>query len=150
MSDHTSVIVQSIPNCDVCKMNGITRPAYADARLTIGTWGNVCIQHFNTLGSGLGLGRGQRLLLDPKADEKRTLSEEVEDDEDEDDGDPVVDTVFYSKEHEAAAKYLSDLIRKRDAAHAKIPLSPAERQSWDRRIARASIIMHTNAMKGRR
>jgi hypothetical protein len=61
-----------------------------------------------------------------------------------------VDTVFYSKEHEAAAKYLSDLIRKRDEAHAKIPLKDSERTSWNRRIAKASIIMNTNAMAAKR
>jgi hypothetical protein len=146
MSD-TTVIMQSIPDCDVCKMSGETTPAYADASLTLGSWGYVCIQHFNLYGKGLGLGRGQRLLLDESsASEKRVLSE---DDEDED-ADPVVDTVFYSKEHEAAAKYLSDLIRKRDTAHSRIPLSDNERTSWNKRIAKAAVIMNTNAMAAKR
>lgn len=153
MSDHTSVIVQSIPNCDICKMSGVTTPAYADAALTVGTWGNVCIQHFNQYGRGLGLGRGQRLLLDPKVEAERTLSESVNEDEEEDDDewvDPEVDAApFASKEHEAAAAYLADLIRKRDAANAKIALKPHERRMWEKKIAKASIIMNTNAMLGK-
>jgi len=147
MSDHTSVIVQSIPDCDVCKQEGKTTPAYADASLTIGSWGYVCVSHFNLYGKGLGLGRGQRLLLDG-AKPERVLSEPL--DEDDEYEDPAVDTEFYSPEHEAAAKYLSDLIRKRDEAHAKIPLKDAERTSWNRRIAKASIIMNSNAMAAKR
>jgi hypothetical protein len=143
MSDHTSVIVQSIPDCDMCKQDGEKTPAYADAALVFGSWGYVCVSHFNQFGKGLGMGRGQRLLLDPESASERTLSE---DDDEDDDTDPVVDTVFNSPEHEAAAKYLADLIAKRDKAHAAIPLSDKEREGWNRRIAKASIIMHSNAM----
>lgn len=147
-ADHTSVIVQRIPDCDLCKQDDKSTPAYADASLVFGSWGYVCIEHFNEFGSGLGLGRGQRLLLDPdSASEKRVLSE---DDEEDEDADPVVDTVFHSPEHEAAAKYLASLIAKRDKAHATIPLTEAERTSWNKRIAKASIIMNVNAMKARK
>lgn len=153
MSD--SVVVASIPDCDICKSEGVKSPAYADASIQYGnrrTWANVCMKHFNELGGGLGLGRGQRLFLEGETDEdhlKRVLSEsagEADDDDDEYE-DPIVDTDFLSREHEAAAKFLADLIRKRDEADAKIPLTPTERTSWNKRIAKASIIMNANAMK---
>jgi hypothetical protein len=149
----TSVVVATIPDCDLCKQVGVTKPAYADASLTLGSWGYVCLQHFNEYGKGLGLGRGQRLLLEGEDGDdvtKRVLSEQGDKpEEDEDDGDPVVDTEFVSVAHEAAAKYLSDLIRKRDEANGKIPLSDSERRSWDKRIAKAAIIMNTRAIADR-
>jgi hypothetical protein len=53
----------------VCKQNGEQRPAYADAKLSVGPWGYVCKEHFGQYGCSLGLGRGQELIL--RAEEAR-------------------------------------------------------------------------------
>ena len=57
-SDHTQVVVPSIPSCDLCK-----QPSYADGRTIYGGWAYMCRPHFQALGIGLGLGRGQELIL---------------------------------------------------------------------------------------
>lgn len=66
MSRETTV-VQSIPNCDIHKQ--ATPPTYvpavADGKTTLGPWAFMCQDCFDRLGVGLGLGRGQRLVLDP-------------------------------------------------------------------------------------
>ena len=64
MNDHTSVIVATIPPCDLCGGMAIVQDAYADAQLPmVGPWANVCKPHFDYHRCGLGLGRGQRLIL---------------------------------------------------------------------------------------
>lgn len=69
MNDHKSVTVAEIPDCDVCKAqwqgrkNAPIQPAYADAKLNIGPWANVCKKHFAAYGCSLGLGRGQELIV---------------------------------------------------------------------------------------
>lgn len=57
-----SVIVGSIPECDICQDG---TPAEYDASIVAygGTWGNVCGYHFLRLGCTLGVGKGQRLIL---------------------------------------------------------------------------------------
>lgn len=57
--DHESVEVQRIPACDLGAAHG---PAYADARVPGGPWGNLCRSCFDLLGCRLGLGHGQRLI----------------------------------------------------------------------------------------
>lgn len=59
MKDHTSVVVASVPLCDINPQHGL---AYADAKLSIGPWANVCRACFTRYGCTLGLGRGQRLV----------------------------------------------------------------------------------------
>lgn len=66
---HTQVVVSERPPCDFCKADGITTPAYYDAKLNFGTsWANMCMKHFNRYAIsadpkiGLGLGKGQRLM----------------------------------------------------------------------------------------
>lgn len=56
-----SVEVSVIPDCDICKSEGTTTPAYADARLAAlgGMWANVCQMHFDAFGGSLGTGSGQ-------------------------------------------------------------------------------------------
>jgi hypothetical protein len=61
-NDHTQVRVATIPNCDVCAGEGKQTLAYADAKLSIGPWGYVCLEHFSAYGCSLGLGKGQRLI----------------------------------------------------------------------------------------
>jgi len=60
----TWVVVLEIPNCDLC---GPVKPikAYADSKLRGMGWANVCQPCFSIYGTGLGLGRGQELLLEP-------------------------------------------------------------------------------------
>lgn len=57
------VLVTQMHNCDVCNQEGVRRPAYADAKLNIGPWAYVCLDHFKIYGCKLGTGRGQRLVL---------------------------------------------------------------------------------------
>jgi hypothetical protein len=59
----TRVVVAVIPDCDICKHGGVSRPAYADAKLNIGPWANVCKVHFDTHRCSLGTGKGQELVL---------------------------------------------------------------------------------------
>lgn len=58
------VKVAAIPDCDVCKGAGRQGvPAYADAKLSIGRWANVCREHFDLYHCTLGTGRGQEFVL---------------------------------------------------------------------------------------
>jgi hypothetical protein len=61
--------------CDICKQNGDTTvPAQYDGATVFGPWANMCVTHFTLYGQGLGLGVGQRLVLEEP--EKVGLSEE--------------------------------------------------------------------------
>ena len=64
------VRVSEVPLCDMCTMNGrslgvtVTKPAYADARIpSVGSWANVCREHFDAFGCELGTGHGQELVV---------------------------------------------------------------------------------------
>ena len=63
MKGHTEVEVDKLPNCDLCKESGITETAQYDAKTTFGSWASLCKIHFLRFGIGLGLGRGQKLVL---------------------------------------------------------------------------------------
>lgn len=53
------VKVLSLPNCDFCG-----QVANYDGQTILGSsWANMCQSCFETLGKGLGLGLGQRLVL---------------------------------------------------------------------------------------
>lgn len=57
------VIVSSLPDCDICKMNGEKTEAHYDAQTNINDqWGYLCEAHFQEHGIGLGLGKGQKLV----------------------------------------------------------------------------------------
>ena len=64
MSDHTVAEVSSLPDCDFCKRIGRSTPAAYDGATRFGPWAFMCLYHFNSFGVGLGLGRGQRLLVE--------------------------------------------------------------------------------------
>ncbi|HEU5118377.1 MAG TPA: hypothetical protein VFT74_17320 [Isosphaeraceae bacterium] len=64
MSDHTTVIVRELPPCNFCQDHGETGPARYDGRTIFGPWAYMCQRHFDTYGVGLGLGKGQRLVLE--------------------------------------------------------------------------------------
>lgn len=65
MSDHKSVEVDRIPNCDLCATAVVPKqtPAIVDGKTRMGPWANMCERHFKQYGCGLGLGRGQQLIL---------------------------------------------------------------------------------------
>ena len=55
---HTEVVVSRLPKCDFCPTT-----AQYDAKTRMGPWANMCPTHFRMYGYGLGLGRGQKLIL---------------------------------------------------------------------------------------
>jgi hypothetical protein len=55
----TDVLIKR-PPCDFCG-----RPAAVDGKTKMGPWAYMDIPCFEIYGIGLGLGRGQRLLIDP-------------------------------------------------------------------------------------
>jgi hypothetical protein len=58
MPSGTKVFVEVLPKCDLC---GAT--AAYDAVTVMGPWANLCKADFKKVGVGLGLGRGQMLVL---------------------------------------------------------------------------------------
>lgn len=67
--DHTTTAVVRIPNCDL--PHDVAVEAYADARLQSGYWAGrwaaVCESHFKQHRCELGIGRGQRYVLEVRA-----------------------------------------------------------------------------------
>ena len=53
--------VTSYPQCDFC-----TREARYDGKTRMGPWANMCEFHFKLYGLGLGVGRGQQLVVKTK------------------------------------------------------------------------------------
>jgi hypothetical protein len=70
--DGTWTWVDSLPNCDLCAYDvkegraDEGSPAFADAATVMGSWAYVCEKHFRTHCLGLGVGRGQRLVVRAK------------------------------------------------------------------------------------
>ena len=58
--DTATDILQARPQCDICSQ----RPAAIDGATTIGPWAYMCVPCFERNGIGLGLGKGQRILID--------------------------------------------------------------------------------------
>jgi len=62
---HTETVVNHIPACDICQGAQQDTKAYADARIPAnGSWAYLCAYHFDHFGCELGLGKGQKLILD--------------------------------------------------------------------------------------
>lgn len=64
------VEVLEIPDCDVCRFGTVSfkkTPAAFDGKTKNGPWAYMCEPHFGLVGIGLGLGRGQRLVLAPQS-----------------------------------------------------------------------------------
>jgi hypothetical protein len=53
--------VSRIPSCDI---RGCSRDAVVDGKTVHGFWGYLCYVHFMSLGVGLGIGKGQVLVLE--------------------------------------------------------------------------------------
>jgi hypothetical protein len=51
-------IVNKRPKCDFCE-----RPAIYDGKTTMSGWAYMCDEHFSTYGIGLGMGKGQVLVV---------------------------------------------------------------------------------------
>lgn len=64
---HTQVEVSSLPSCDICKyeyQKSVPNVAQYDGRVNgQSAWANMCPSCFKTHGAGLGLGKGQKLIL---------------------------------------------------------------------------------------
>jgi len=68
-ADHTEVKVAVIPDCNICAYSPIQStsvPAVYDGKTNLGPWAYMCEEHFRTHGIGLGLGKGQKLVLENK------------------------------------------------------------------------------------
>ena len=60
----TEVLVSELPECNFCStLDQRKQPAKYDGQTNMRQWANMCQEHFNEFGIGLGVGRGQRLIL---------------------------------------------------------------------------------------
>ena len=64
MMAHTEVKVQGLPYCYFCKVEGKEVHGEYDAKTRLGPWAYLCEYHFKAYGIGLGLGKGQRLVVE--------------------------------------------------------------------------------------
>lgn len=62
MHNHEEVTVAKLPMCDICEAGMVQKEAQYDCRLQQGVWANTCQEHFDQFGTGLGLGKGQKLV----------------------------------------------------------------------------------------
>lgn len=62
MDGWTKAEVVRIPDCDFCE-GPDKKPAAYDGKTDFGPWAYMCEAHFCKFGAGLGLGKGQRLVL---------------------------------------------------------------------------------------
>lgn len=60
--NHTEVTVRELPNCDFCTQQGVVKAASYDGKTSMGPWANMCTTHYRQYGTGLGLGKGQKLV----------------------------------------------------------------------------------------
>jgi hypothetical protein len=58
---HGTVKVERRPKCDFCNESAVI-----DGKTRFGCWAYMCITHFCAFGIGLGLGKGQFLLVEEK------------------------------------------------------------------------------------
>jgi hypothetical protein len=63
------VVLPERPLCDLCATVGKRVPAAIDGRLPQGPWAYVCELHAELNGVTLGLGHGQRLIVEPQKEE---------------------------------------------------------------------------------
>jgi len=55
---HGITKVSERPKCDFCELAAIV-----DGKTRVGPWANMCLRHYLLCGVGLGLGKGQFLLV---------------------------------------------------------------------------------------
>ena len=56
--DSVTARVSTLPSCDFCP-----KTAAYDGRTKMGPWAFMCPNHFVDYGTGVGLGKGQRLVV---------------------------------------------------------------------------------------
>lgn len=66
---HTEVTVSVLPPCDIHQNDQVL--AEYDAKSVMGPWAYMCKECFAVYGVGLGMGRGQRLVLDTTQEGKK-------------------------------------------------------------------------------
>lgn len=66
--DYTiTTILDEYPLCDFCLLEyNLKRTAYYDGRTIFGAWAYMCENHFLEYGVGLGLGKGQKIIIEKK------------------------------------------------------------------------------------
>lgn len=52
-----------LPNCDICKQQGITKEASYDDKTTTGPWANMCEEHEKQYGVGVGYRLEKRVKI---------------------------------------------------------------------------------------
>lgn len=62
---HTEVVVDKLPLCQLCQQDPLIlyQVAHYDGKTRMGPWAYMCRQCFKQYGIGLGLGKGQKLIL---------------------------------------------------------------------------------------
>ena len=65
MENHTKVEVPKLPDCDFCGDE-----AHYDGKTKLGPWAYMCDPCFRDNGIGLGLGKGQKLIVSKEAEEE--------------------------------------------------------------------------------
>ena len=60
----TKAKVAVLPDCDFCIEQGVSCAAKYDGKTILGPWAYMCDAHFQRYGVGLGLGKGQELVLE--------------------------------------------------------------------------------------
>lgn len=56
--------VAQLPMCDMCSEQGVLTLAQYDGKTIYGYWANMCQRHHKAIGLGVGLGIGQRLVIE--------------------------------------------------------------------------------------
>lgn len=73
--------VMAYPTCDVCKQNGVNTEARYDGKTVFGPWAYMCKAHFQQVGTGLGTGKGQKLVLAPSSKSSAKTAADIGDDD---------------------------------------------------------------------
>lgn len=63
LPDLTETTVPELPECNIHKRDGAIVPAMYDGKTVFGPWAYMCEQCFGVWGAGLGMGKGQRLIV---------------------------------------------------------------------------------------
>ena len=56
--------IDRLLNCDFCTQIGQEEKAEYDGKTTFGVWAFICLKYYDIYGIGLGMGRGQMLILE--------------------------------------------------------------------------------------
>lgn len=78
MSDVKTAIVSELPDCGLCLYEGKKEPAEYDAKIPGSGWNYLCQKHFDHFGCKLGLGMGQKLVLEsPEPQPRKDKADEL-------------------------------------------------------------------------